>query len=209
MDYRGGHPLRLEYDPVYGYVARFEIRNGDVPPFGGPERTEIRGTQASGGLNGQTRWYEFSHAFPPGWTNDGQWGATQQFHSNLDGVPPISFGWTKWDGVNNDWVMRIGGKTVWHTPIDTSPHHTTLEVKWSTGNDGYVKLWYDGVPQRLGPNGVYQLFGPTQNPGSTWVYFKQGIYRESSATSTRVMYQTGFRAASSPAGLTWDITKAG
>jgi Polysaccharide lyase len=202
--YPGGYPVAVQSDATYGYKARFEIRNGDVPPFGGSQRTEVRNLIGTTGSNGQTRWYEWRQQFPSGWSNNGQWGITCQHHADIEGSPPLCFGWTKWDGANNDFMMRVREVMAWNVPIDTAWHHFTLEVKWSTGSDGYIKLWYDQVPQTV--FGEYQWFGQTQLSGGSSVYFKEGIYRDVNATATQIAYRTGYRCCTNPDGLTWDIT---
>ena len=54
-----GYPAAIVRDPK-GDVARFEVRKGDVPSFGGGERSEVQGdTSSTGGAEGEVRWYRF------------------------------------------------------------------------------------------------------------------------------------------------------
>lgn len=56
-DYEPTYSARIEHDPAKGSVARFELRRGDVPPFGGGERAEVQGNESdTGGTEGQIRW---------------------------------------------------------------------------------------------------------------------------------------------------------
>ena len=62
-EFPGSYSARIVPDPSYGIAARFEVRTGDVPPFGGGERSEVGGPDSSGGSEGQVRWYRFATKF--------------------------------------------------------------------------------------------------------------------------------------------------
>ena len=80
-------------------------------------------------------------------------------------------------------------------------HDTKMVVKWSTSDSvGYVQLWHNGVRQQFldGTDTYHQNLVPGfANPTT---YYKEGIYRPASS-STAIVYHSGFRSASSEAGL--------
>ncbi len=201
--YPGGYPVTIQYDPAGAYVARYELRDGDgdIPAGSGTERTEVSGggnSSITGGREGEVRYYEFWTKFPSGWTNNGSWGVTNQWHGDGPGSPPVAFGWNTWDGYPTQWALRTGqnATVLWSAPIDTDQwHKVTMEIKWSRTSSGYVKLWYDGVPQTLRGGGL-QWNGPTMNSGDTFTYYKEGLYRAGDARATAVIYHAGYRVCS-------------
>ena len=200
-------------DPVKGLVGRFEVRSGDVPPFGGGERAEDASTAAlTGGLEGQTRWYRFSTKFDPTFSQNhatGGWAITNQFHPDtLTGSPPLA-----WDaGVRNGyWTLTanrqsapqvyLGLVTIFQTPLNVGNwFDVKMQIHWSTSDTtGWVRVWINDVPQILS-NGAYTYYVRTLIPGTNTTYYKEGMYR--SATSlTDIVYHAGFRAATTEAGL--------
>ena len=56
-----GYPASIITEPGRGSVARYELRSGDL--VGPTERSEVEGDEASGGAEGQIRWYRFSTKF--------------------------------------------------------------------------------------------------------------------------------------------------
>ena len=95
-------------DPQTGYAARFEVRSGDVPPFGGSERSEVQADANTGGTEGQTMWYAFSTRFDPSFPQnhaDLGWGLTNQWHTaDASGSPTV--GWYV-DQRNGFWSLTI------------------------------------------------------------------------------------------------------
>ncbi|WP_235632706.1 polysaccharide lyase [Mycolicibacterium fluoranthenivorans] len=212
-DYVPSYSAGIVTDPVKGNVARFEVRPGDVPPFGGGERAEVQGGAAdTGGAEGQTRWYRFSTKFDPTFPmNHGDlgWGVTNQWHQDGSaGSPPVS--WTV-DGRNGYWSLTIEKQSspgVWvdtfsifDTPLDVGQwHDVTMQINWSASDEkGWIRLWHNGVRQTFG-NGSDTYFVRTLVPGDADVYYKEGMYRKPT-TSTDIVYHAGFRSADSADGL--------
>jgi hypothetical protein len=195
-------------DVVRGDVARFEVRPGDVPPFGGGERSEVEGSQTTGGVDGQTRWYRFSTKFDSSFPlnhADLGWGVTNQWHAvNADVSPPVS--WTV-DQRNGFWSLTIDKQSapgvyldaisIFDTPLYLGQWHDVLmQINWSASDDkGWIKLWYNGIRQTF-TNGSDTYFVRTLVPGTTGVYYKEGMYRKPTS-STDIVYHTGYRSADS------------
>ncbi len=210
-DYVPTYSARIVADPERGNVARFEVRPGDVPPFGGGERAEVQGGTITGGAEGQTRWYQFSTKFDPSYPMnraDLGWSVTNQWHAYAGGSPPVS--WTT-SMKNGHWSLTIerqsepgrylGHLTIFDIPLNVGTwHDVKMAIKWSSSDsEGWVKLWLNGAPQTF-VNGSDTYFVRTLIPGTTDVYYKEGVYREPT-TSTDVIYHTGFRSAASEVAL--------
>ena len=90
-DYVPSYPATIVQDMAKGNVARFEVRAGDAPPFGGVERSEVQADAATtGGAEGQDRWYRFSTKFDPTFPQnhaDLGWAVTNQWHPNESRQP--------------------------------------------------------------------------------------------------------------------------
>lgn len=204
-DYVPTHSARIVRDPEKGNVALFEVRPGDVPPFGGGERAEVQGGTVTGGLEGQTRWYGFSTKFDPSYPlnhADLGWSVTNQWHAFAGGSPPVS--WTT-SMKNGYWSLTIerqsepgvylGQLSIFDTPLNVGQwHDVMMEINWSSSDsDGWIKLWLNGVRQTF-VDGTDTYFVRTLIPGTTGVYYKEGVYRKPT-TSTDIIYHTGFRSA--------------
>ena len=201
-------------DAIRGMVARFEVRSGDVPNFGGGERAEVQSTQAqTGGTEGQTLWFAFSTKFDPTFSMDydgwPQWGITNQWHpTSSTGSPPFSFGLTS----GGTWSLRVnpqsspgvylgGERSIWTVPMDRgSWHDIKMQVHFSTSDTGgWIQLWQNGVRQTFN-DGSDTYYCATIIPTTTSVYYKEGLYRAPKAT-TDIVYHSGFRSATTEAGL--------
>ncbi|PVZ07991.1 polysaccharide lyase [Actinomycetospora cinnamomea] len=154
------------------HAARFVIRPGDVPDFGGGERSEVQ-SSAEGAVvrEGDERWYEWSMRFPENWENPtGGWFIVLQWHSSK-GSPPLAI------DINRRSEIYIGG--------DGVPHETktigrvrpgewvdyVLHVKFSkSAETGFVEAWENGRQT------VSRTSRATMNDGRN--YLKQGIYRD-------------------------------
>lgn len=205
-DYAQSYSARIEQDPVKGNAARFEVRPGDVPPFGGGERSEVQGGDETGGSEGQTRWYRFSTKFDPSFPlNHAElgWGLTNQWHArNAGGSPPVS--WTV-DDKSGYWSLTIekqsapsvylGTMPIFETPLNVGQwHDVTMQISWSASDDkGWIRLWHNGQRQTF-VDGSDTFFVRTLIPGTSGVYYKEGIYRQPTS-STDIVYHTGFRTA--------------
>ncbi|MEJ2888093.1 polysaccharide lyase [Actinomycetospora aeridis] len=155
------------------HAARFNIRPGDVPPFGGRERSEVQ-SNAEGAVvhEGDERWYQWSMKFPENFENpSGGWFIVLQWHSS-SGSPPLAI------NVDNDGRIRIGGDGLKSEPkrwlgsvrrgewVDY-----TLHVKFSRDRGtGFVEGWENG--QQTVPRYNRASMKDDEN------YLKQGVYRD-------------------------------
>lgn len=94
---------------------------------------------------------------------------------------------------NGYWSLALDD-AIFDTPLDVGQwHDVQMEIKWSSSNNGYIKLWLNGVRQKF-KNGSDTYHGRTLTPGSTAVYYKEGMYRQASAV-TDIVYHAGFRSS--------------
>jgi hypothetical protein len=140
-------------DPVKGNVGRFEVRAGDVPPFGGGERSEVQSGTNTGGTEGQVRWYAFSTKFDPTFPQnhaDLGWALTNQWHADSNtGSPPV--GWYV-DVKNGYWSLVIHQQSspgaylktfsIVDVPLAVGTwHDVKMQIKWSKSDTvGSIKL---------------------------------------------------------------------
>ena len=211
--YQPTYSASIVTDPLKGKVARFEVRSGDVPAFGGGERAQVQGDPIpTAGTEGQVRWYQFSTKFDPTFPqnhHDLGWCITNSWHPSSDtGSGPIQWccDWTNgyWTLVANKQSspgVYLGGVRLWDTTLKVGQwHDIKMQVCWSTSDTvGWVRLWYNGVPQNF-VNGAGTFTVRTLIPGTTTAYYKEGIYRQAT-TPTDIVYHTGFRCALTEAAL--------
>ncbi len=210
----GNYSAQIVEDPERGYVARYEVRQGDRPSFDASNvnRSEVQSSgRTSGGGEGDLRWYSFSVKFDPTFPDDtGGWGVlTNQWHANASsGAPPVA-----WYAVGDKWQLTanpqsspgeyLGRKVLWETPIESGEwHDIKMAINFSTSDStGYVQVWHNGVPQQL-TNGsdTYQIRTLIPGYDNPTTYYKEGIYR-SASSSTAIVYQTGFRSATAETGV--------
>jgi hypothetical protein len=194
-------------------VARFEVHSGDVPSFGGGERSEVQADEATtGGTEGQIRWYRYStkfdSTFPQNHADLG-WGWTNQWHQDSSiGSPTVSWGVDMKDGY---WSLTIQKQSsprvylqkfsIFDTPLATGQwHDVTMQICWSTSDTTrWIRLWLNGIRQTF-LNGADTYFVRALIPGTTTVYYKEGMCREA-MDPTDIVYHTGFRSADSEAAL--------
>ncbi|CRK49499.1 conserved exported hypothetical protein [Rhodococcus sp. RD6.2] len=213
-DYGGSHyslQVQSEVRRQGMFAARFEVRDGDVPTtVPGGERAEVQGPPETGGNEGDDRWYqwstEFSTTFPTDHASQG-WGLVAQWHSDVDGSPPIGMYVDVGDG---QWGLRINAQTAPGQFIEDYAPWTTglaqgtwqdikVHIKWSTDDRiGFVELWHDGVQQTFTGSpcpGQTRCYARTLVPGAGPTYFKQGYYRDRNVTGAGVVYHDGFTVA--------------
>ncbi|MBJ8344007.1 heparin lyase I family protein [Antrihabitans sp. YC2-6] len=199
------------------FAARFELRDGDVPSFGGGERTEVEGTDATGGREGEETWYQwstmFTSTFPSNHATQG-WGLVAQWHPyGSTGSPPVSM---NVDVENGKWGLvlnrqsspgtYIGAYVVWKGALLPGTwQDIKLHIKWSANdNVGYVEMWHNGTRQTFtgGPcSGQTRCTARTLIPGNGGTYFKQGYFRDARVSGTGIVYHDGFRVAKTEAAL--------
>ncbi len=91
--------------------------------------------------------------------------------------------------------------SIFDTPLNVGQwHDVKMQIHFSTSDTtGWIRLWLNGVRQTF-LNGADTYFVRTLIPGTTTVYYKEGMYREPTAP-TDIVYHTGFRSADSEAAL--------
>lgn len=161
---------------------RFEVRQGDCgrqPNWDDcamdRERAEMSELRPYTQL-GVPTWYSFAVYFDPSWPDITPVTTTVgQFHQRDVSSPAILFVQR-----SGEYRMRIeSAKELYknrdhYTLVDANNlrgkwHYIVVFARWSTGNDGILQVWVNGV-QKIdlrGPNTV----------NTTPVYFKYGIYR--------------------------------
>lgn len=186
-DAGAGHPT----------AARFEVRDGDVPPFGGGERAEVRtGDGATSGgyvSEGDERWYELSVRFDESFVNPRRnsrgWFMVMQWFPAAGGgtAPALTL------QVSRTGDLELGGAN------EAAPFRRAvgpvrpgvwvdyvLHVRFSVDPAlGFVEAWEDGV-----------LAVPRHNRptlASDTSYVKQGIYRDAAASGTHVVWHDALR----------------
>jgi len=88
----------ISEDKDAGYVARYELRQNDIPWWGGQARSEVAAPTGTFAGVGSTMWYamsfKFDRTFPTNHFDLG-WGVIHQYHddSAVGYSPPIAFGW--------------------------------------------------------------------------------------------------------------------
>lgn len=192
-------------DPVRagGASGRFELRRDD-PAVNGGTRAELATAPEP---RGAERWYAFSIYLPPEWARDRSAEILVQWHqhASIAGNPPLAVATYRgqWeilaagDGSGDGeqaliGAYRTGRWTDW-----------LVQVKWSAGADGVVRIWQDG---RAVP-GFTDRRGPNTYPGEYGVYLKAGIYKwdwsrgKPTDTVRRVMYLDELRIAATRAGV--------
>lgn len=173
------------HSPGHETAARFEVRPGDEPSFGG-ERSEVRhGTSHPSAVRaGDERWYEMDVLFPSDFpTPANSWFIIQQWHAG-SGSPPLAL-----EVGSNERLRftnnRIGART------DLAPitrgrwTRLVLHVRFATDESAMAETWIDGVKA---PN-VHRR--PTLAHADSH-YLKQGIYRGDQPV-THVVWHDGLR----------------
>lgn len=168
------------------YGARFEVRDGDIPDFGGGERSEVRAPSVANVVEGDERWYEFSLKFDDNFQNPtGGWFIIMQWHAG-SGSPPLAL------EVNRNGILELRNNrnnTEVHQIAPIKRGEWTdyvIHAKFSQNKSiGYVEAWENGV-QKLQRT-------PHTTMASSSNYLKMGIYRDESNTQTHVVYQDGLR----------------
>lgn len=179
-------------------AARFEVRDGDVPSFGGGERAEVRAGDwdASKGAyvaEGDERWYEFSVKFEDNWVNPrhgtSSWFMIYQWFAKAG----TSTGPALTVQVMQNNYLELGGagpSVSYRKPIaPIRPGQWVkyvLHVKFSTNSSvGFAEVWENG-----------KLVVPKHNRPtleSSPAYLKQGAYRDAASSGTQVVWHDDLR----------------
>lgn len=214
-NFPGSYSASIVDDPTYGRAARFEVRTGDVPPFGGGERAEVSGGDSTGGAEGQDRWYRFATKFDetfPGNHASLGWGLTNQWHGDtIRGTPPLNWSVSEQNG---QWTLLadrqsrpdgyLGKVVLFSTPLNPgSWHDVQMHVLWSTSDSvGLVELWHNGVRQTFTDGSqTYRVRTLVPGTAAPSAYYKEGYYRQNGIGPTGIVYHSGFRSADTQAAL--------
>lgn len=172
-----------------GYAARFEVRNGDNP-IGFGDRAEVQ--VASAEREGTERWYDWRIRFAPSFPSSRGWQLVTQWHSSLDGSPPVAF-YVQGDRIYLQiWKHDARGRPVaspvipWEGPLRRGEwQRFRMHARWS-GSDrrGFVQLFVNG--RRA--TGVVR--SRTLYPGQP-NFLKIGYYRQSGIRAPGIVYHDG------------------
>ncbi|HVL83499.1 MAG TPA: heparin lyase I family protein [Pseudonocardia sp.] len=171
-----GHAVSLVEDARAGQrAARFVVQAGDVPDFGGGERSEVA---AHGDEmlthEGDERWYQVSIKFGETFENpvDGDWFIVMQWHSG-HGSPPLAI------EVSPEGEVCVGGEGGEERVIGPVRRGEWTDYVFHvgfSGGDGFAAAWENGVQT------VQRHTRATMSSAEN--YFKLGIYRGNDDSST-------------------------
>jgi Polysaccharide lyase len=164
-------------------AARFEVRQGDVEPDTGSQRSEVSGPTFK---EGQDLYFRDAFRLPAANTYNVPWQIIQQLHEeNWSGSPGIAV------RLENNRLLEIGAgdgsPTFWRGPSLQTERWYDLVYRVKLSQDsstGFVEVWLDGVQQTLA-NGQTRIYGQTMQTDET--YLKAGIYRSKSSTGTSIV----------------------
>lgn len=177
-------------------VARFEVRNGDIPPFGGGERAEIADPSGTLINVGDEIWYGLDVMFPadfPTPASGSGWHIIFQWHSSTQGVggPPLTL------DVANDGRLYLANENeapAWQWteigPIVRGEWvRYVIHVMASPDPAvGFGEVWQDG--ELVLPRHSRRTMMDTAHH-----YLKMGVYRDPANTATSVVYFDNFRVS--------------
>ncbi len=164
-------------------AARFEVRQGDVEPDTGSQRSEVSGPTFE---EGQDLYIRDAIRVPSSNSYSAPWQIIQQLHEeNWSGSPGMAV------FLDNKRALKLGAgdgsPTFWQGP-SLQPdrwYDLVYRVKLAQGSSaGFVEVWLDGVQQAMA-NGQTRIYGQTIQ--TTETYLKAGIYRSKSSTGTSVV----------------------
>lgn len=172
--------------PAHPTAVRYEIRDGDIPAFGGGERAESRAGDVANVKEGDERWYQFSMKFGSSFPNPtGNYFVVMQWHPG-DGSPPLAL------EVNRSGVLQVVNNRGAAPNRDIGPIkrgawvNYVLHVKFSSSvSVGFAEVFQDG-----------KLVTPRHSRvtmAGTSLYLKQGIYRDPVERSTATVWHDGLR----------------
>src|ERR1044072_8816103 len=174
-----------------------DVRDGDVDPDTGSERSEVSGPTFN---EGQDLYVRDAIRVPGTSTYQGPWQIIQQLHESGGGRSPGTPLFL--DGSR---VLQLGAgdgsPTYWRSsPLQADRWHDLVyRVKLSQDSSvGFVEVWLDGVQQKL-LNGQSRAYGQTIQTART--YLKAGIYRSKSSTGTSLVEHDGILVGTSFAAV--------
>lgn len=158
------------------YAAKFVVGDGDVPDFGGGERSEVSsGDDGAATHEGDERWYQWSMRIGDDFPSVSGWMIFMQWHSG-SGSPPLAV-----EAIDGNIVLTAdgaGGGSQTVGPMRPGQWvDYVLHVRFSNSADvGFVEAWENGVQT------VPKTFRATMSSDSN--YLKQGIYRSAEMSGT-------------------------
>lgn len=178
-------------------VARFELRDGDIP-FSTTERAEMShpNSASTDAVPNDERWVAWDMKFDSTWPvlNAGSgWCVIQQWHQATGSASPAVCLDVDTDDViylaNND--ATGFQRTAVQAVVRNTWQRWVMHIKFSENAAvGYVDLWVDGVLK------INHEFRKTLIPGDTSCYLKTGIYRDPVNTATGILYFDNFKITS-------------
>jgi hypothetical protein len=186
------------YSRSGGFSTRYELNKTDAV-VSGSKRSET-GRYTKSELNPKVeRWYAASYYLPVEFVSDPAAESVTQWHTTSTQYPPLSL-WTQ----NGQWRLVQLGKTITILGNYDKGKWTDMvfHVKWSSGTDGLIEIWKNGVK-------IMSKTGANVNAGIlTGAYMRTGIYKwpwksgTSSTTTKRVVYIDDVRIGN--AGATYN-----
>ena len=179
-------------------AACFEVRQGDVEPDTGSQRSEVSGPTFN---QGEDLYVHDAIRVPSGNTFSAPWQIIEQLHEeNWGGSPGMAV------FLENSHSLRLGAgdgsPTFWQGPALQPDRWYDLiyrvNLSQSAGS-GFVEVWLDGVQQTL-VNGQARIYGQTIQAAQT--YLKAGIYRSKSSSGTSIVDHDAIAVGTSYAAVT-------
>jgi hypothetical protein len=179
-------------------AARFEVRDGDVEPETGSQRSEVSGPTFD---EGQDLYIGDAIRIPAANTYSVPWQIIQQLHEeDWGGSPGMAV------LLDNRRTLSLGpgdsSRTFWQSSPLQSDRWYDLVYRVNLSQDpatGFVEVWLDGVQQSL-DNGQTRIYGQTIQAAQT--YLKAGIYRSHSSTGTSIVEHDAIVVGTSYAAVT-------
>lgn len=176
-----------------GRAARFEVRDGDVEPQTGSERSELSGPTLE---EGQDVYVRDTFRIPSGSSIGTSWQIVNQLHEeDWDRSPGLAV------LLEPCPTLRIGAGDGSPTFVEKVPvefdrwHDLVYRVKLSRDPEvGFVEAWLDGDRLELA-HGETRIYGETLQRPST--YLKVGIYRDRDSTGTSLIEHDNITIATS------------
>jgi hypothetical protein len=179
-------------------AARFEVRDGDVEPDTGAERSEVSGPTFD---EGQDIYIRDAIRISGSSSYQGPWQIVQQLHeTNWSSSPGMAL----FLDSENSLTLGAGDNspTFWHSAKLQRDRWYDLiyRVKLSrSSSTGFVEVWLNGVQQSLA-NGQTRSYGQTIQAAQT--YLKAGIYRSKTSTGTSIVEHDAIVVGTSLAAVT-------
>lgn len=178
-------------------AARFEVRQGDVEPDTGSQRSEVSGPTFK---EGQDIYFRDAIRVPSTNTYSAPWQIVQQLHEeNWNSSPGVAV------FLENGNSLRIGAgdgsPKFWQGPALQSDRWYDLVYRVNlsqSSSTGFIEVWLDGVLQKL-INGQTRVYGQTTQMPET--YLKAGIYRSKSSTGTSIVEHDAIKVGTSYAAV--------